>query len=229
MQNLDDFLFFCDLETTGGCPIKNGICEFALVVTDRQLNVVDEFYRRVCPPDFSPQNWSIEAAEKHKFTVNEVRKHMPNEQFCYELLCFLAKYKRPDNKPFPFVCHASPGGWVIKTKTGTIIEIKIYPWFDWHFLDWAMRKAKFADGRTMNFSLYKIFSFSKLISTVQMGRDLGYKSNNLKAWAKRVGFKLDHHAAMSDTHACKEIFKYQYPRLTHTNNNDGDVLNGFRA
>lgn len=216
-----EYYFFCDLETTGGCPIKNGVCEFALVVTDSQLNVIDEFHRRVCPPDFSPYTWSLEAAKKHKFTINQVRDFMPNDQFCYELLCFLAKYKRPDNLPFPFVCHASPAGWIVGKKGGKIYEIKIYPWFDWHFLDRAMRKAKFQNGQTMNFTLYKIFSTNNLVSTVQMGRDAGYKGNRLDQWAERLKLNLNHHAALSDTYACLETFKYLIAKENQNNKKMG--------
>ena len=127
---------------------------------------------------------------------------MPNDQFCHELLCFLAKYKDENDFPIPFICHASKNGW---QKFGEWIIVR---WFDYNFLMWCFKKAKFANGQEMVWTMYKVFSSKNLISTVEMGRKAGHKGNKLNQWAERLGFDLKHHDATSDTYCCLETYKY---------------------
>ena len=204
------FNFFCDLETSGSCPIRNGVISATLLVCDHDLNVVDEFCSNVCPPDLKPATWSLGAEGVHGKSIAEVSNYKPNDQFCYELLCFLAKYKHPGNFPQPFICHASPRGMlnfhpVTRKPLG---GYQIYPWFDYFFLEWCFRKAKFQNGEDMSWTFWKIFTEKNLISTVQMGRDSKYRKNDLRTWADRIGFKLNHHDDRSDVYCCLEIYKY---------------------
>jgi DNA polymerase III epsilon subunit-like protein len=205
-----EYYFVCDLETSGSDPIRNGIISFTLLVCNRELNIIDKFSRKVCPPDLSPMNWSLEAEKVHGYSIGEVKNHMPNDQFCYELLLFLGKYKHPSNWPRPFICHASPNGMlrfhpVTRKPMG---GYEIQPWFDYAFLSWAFRKAKFHDGIEMIWSLNKVINQNNLISTVQMGRNAGHKKNNLKAWAERLNFNLNHHDDESDALCALEIYKH---------------------
>ena len=200
---MNDLYFIVDLETSGSDPIKNGVIEFFMIVTNEHLEIIETFYRQVCPPMFNYKTWSPDAAIYHGYSFEQVKRFMPNEQFCYELLLFLAKYKRPDNQPHKFVCHASPTGFYNQKSRETV-----WGWFDWYFMEWAFRKSFFQDGIDMRWSLWKILDGSKKISTVQLGRDAGYKPNDLKSWANRLNVKLDHHKAASDTYVCLEILKF---------------------
>jgi hypothetical protein len=196
------FKIFCDVETSGSCPIKNGVISACILIVDHNCNVIDEFTRFVRPPDLNRSLWSIEAQGVHGITLDQVKTFMSNDQFCYELLCFLGKYK--DIFPFDFVCHASPKGWFdFYTKKWKIIK-----WFDYFFLEWCFRKSSFANKSSMVYSFWKTVNTEKLISTVQMARDAGYKGNKLSEWADRLNLKLNHHNASSDTYACLEVYKF---------------------
>lgn len=206
-----------DVETSGGCPIRNGVISACLLVIDENCNVIDEFVRRVCPPDLTRKWWDLEAQGIHGMTFEQVQSFMPNDQFCYELLCFLGKYR--GESAFDFICHANPSGWFDhKTK-----DWKIIRWFDYFFLEWCFRKAKFNNGQEMVWSMYKVLSSSYLISTVKMGKDAGYQKNNLKVWSERLNFPLKHHDPTSDTYCALEIYKHLRAR------NENDFGNKLQA
>ena len=222
------------METSGNCPINNGVIAACILVIDENDNVVDEFVRYVCPPDLTRRNWSEEARiEAHKIEFETVKTFMPNDQFCYELLCFLAKYK--SFFPLQFICHSSPTGFYKRDKiTGkTLGSYTMIPWFDYNFLEWCFRKATFKNGTSMVYSFFKILKYnevcieieegkkdkndtvfellnrdSSLISTIHMARFLKYKGNRANEWATRLGFDLKHHDAKSDTYLCLEVYKY---------------------
>jgi len=197
------FKVVCDLETSGSCPINNGVIAACFLIIDENDNVVDKFVRYVCPPNLTRRHWSLEAQGVHGITFEQAQTFMPNEQFCYELLCFLAKYKNENGFPVPFICHVNPHGW---QKMGEWIIVK---WFDYNFLMWCFQKAKFADGSEMVWTMYKVIDSSNLISTVEMGRKAGYKGNKLSVWMERLGIKNDnHHDAEFDTWVCLETYKY---------------------
>lgn len=222
----------CDLETSGKCPVSNGVISITLLVINKQLQIIDKAKWRVCPPDLSPNTWSLKAQEKHGFTIAEVMQFMPNDQFCYELLCFLGKYK--EHFPLNFICHASPNGMPNQDPiTRKVLGgWEIIPWFDYFFLENCYRKAKFENGSEMVWTFNKVFNISgyaievatsednghyeiihknnrtPLISTVQMGRKAGYKKNRLDLWAERIGFNLKHHDDESDTYCALEVYKY---------------------
>lgn len=201
--------FFCDLETSGNDPARHGILDFCMIVSDLNLNPIDVFQRRVRPPFLSRRFWSKEAEAVHGISFEQAERGMPNEQFCYELLCFLAKYKHENNWPQPFVCHASPNGKPAFGMNGKPNgSYEIWPWFDWHFLQWSMRYARFSNGQEMIWSLNKIFGEHERFSTIKIAREMGFKGNRLSEWAKRINFNLNHHDATSDTLCCLEVFKY---------------------
>lgn len=211
---------FHDVETSGSDPDKNGVICCASLVTDNGLNIIDSFERLVKPPMLSKYTWSTEAEGIHKIPFEKVYyEGISNEQFCYEFLCFLAKYK-PATGYLPFICHASKHGMrklsplVLDEKTGKPLKRKdlggydIWPKFDFFFLERCMRKANFQDNTEMVFAFWKLFHPDEsFISTVMMGREAGYQKNRLPEWAERLKFVLDHHNAMSDTLCCLEVFK----------------------
>ena len=203
------FSLVYDLETSGNCPIRNGVISFAIIVVDDKLQEVARRIWYVRPPDLSKKTWSLGAQGVHGISYEQVSTFMPNDQFVYELLCFLAPYKDPNNVPLYSIFHASAKGApelnARKKPTGAFM---ITPWMDYNFLNWCARKARFDNGQEMVWSLYKIIAPGYLVSTVEMSRKAGYKKNRLSDCAERIGFKLNHHEAMSDTECCLEYFKF---------------------
>jgi len=202
MASRPRFKIVCDVETSGSCPIRNGVISACFLIIDEHGNVIDEFIRNVCPPDLTRKTWSLEAQGVHGIPFEVVQTYMPNDQFCYELLCFLGKYKA--ETALDFICHASPGGWFDKVK-GDWIIVK---WFDYNFIEWSFRKAKFQNGREMVWTMFRVMDSRYLISTVQMGRDTGHKKNKLNLWAERLNFPLAHHDPTSDTYCCLAVYNY---------------------
>lgn len=199
---MEKLTFVCDLETSGACPIRNGVISTTILACDSELNIIDEFSMKSRPPDLSPKAWSTKAEEIHKIPIYEVANYPSNDLFCYSLLIWLSKYKK--DFTHNFVCHASASGWYNKKE-----DEQVWSWIDWNFLEHAFRKARFEDGSQMVWSLFKIFNpFYSLISTIEMGRSAGFGKNSLSEWAKRVGFSLNHHDARSDALCCLEVYKY---------------------
>lgn len=213
------FKIVCDVETSGSCPIRNGVISACFLIIDENNNVIDEFVRNVCPPDLSKKWWSNEAQGIHGITFEQVQSYMPNDQFCYELLIFLGKYK--GESALDFICHASPSGWF----DGVTKEWIIINWFDYNFILWCFLKAKFSNGREMVWSMYKVISPNRLISTVKMAREAGSKKNKLNIWAERLNFDLKHHDPTSDTYCCLAVYKY----LRASNEQENDFGNKLQA
>jgi len=211
------FNFFYDVETSGNDPIRNGIIAFSLIVTDENNIALDRFNMKVCPPDLLPTTWSHGAESVHQISYETVKnQHVPNNKFCFELLCFMKKFL--SNNIHTSIMHASPRGMPeINPRTNKPNgSWRIYPWFDYFFLEWAFRKAMFKDGNSMVYKFWKILGTDKLVSTVQMGRDAGFKKNKLSDWAERIDFKLNHHDAESDTNCLFQL----YIHLEKLKNND---------
>lgn len=220
LKRHSNYYVFIDLETSGADPDKFGVISCAMIITDNNLNIIDSFERLVKPPMLSKYTWSTEAEQFHKIPFEKVFNNgISNDQFCYEFLCFLAKY-RPATGYLPFICHASKNGMrklsplLFDEKTKKPLKRKdlgtyeIWPKFDYSFMERAMRRANFNDGLEMVWQFWKLFHPEEsFISTVNMGREAGYKTNRLPEWAERLRFILNHHDAMSDTLCCLEIFK----------------------
>ena len=130
MPSAHHFNFICSLETSGDCPIRNGVISATILACDHNLKVIDGFSSNVRPPDLKPFTWSVARQNIHGKSIAEVMGYMPNDQFCYNLLCWLAKFKDPANRPMPFICHSDES----------------IDWFNYFFLEWCFRKAKFANG-----------------------------------------------------------------------------------
>lgn len=201
--------FVIDLETSGACPIRNGIVSICAIACDENLNPIDEFVMKVKPTFLNSFTWSAKAQEIHGFSYMEVmNNHINNDVFCYQFLLWLAKYKNENNASHNFICHASNTGWFNHKD-----KEQVWPWIDWNFLEHAFRKAFLENRSEMVWSLFKIFNPTYCLkSTIKMGREAGYGKNDLKSWAQRINFKLDHHDARSDAYACLAVYKYLISR-----------------
>jgi len=200
--------FICDLEFTDSDPMRGQILECALLVTDLNLNVINAFHAKVRPEIINQYTWSIKAQEVHKITPEMAMSHpYSRNEFCLGLLNFLAPYYFECNEPQPFVCHAMEHGFKDS-----------WPMIDFHMLDWAYRYEGLQN------SFWKIIVQARVLSTIKMardselfvmrkivdknGRESNRKSYKLNLLCPLVGFKLDHHKAMSDVYGCLEIYKY---------------------
>jgi len=171
---------FCDVETTGLCPIKNDTISIALIMSDLKHNILDKMYTTI-----QPVNWNHitkEAEAVHGFSERQLRDfpHPFNE--CINILKFLAPFRQPYNSPLRFIYHARNP-------------------FDWNFIDWLFRK------QDMQYSLYKIFDPLNLDSTIKMAKQAGHKKASLDYLANVYNIKLEHHNAESDTLACYQLHK----------------------
>lgn len=211
------FKIVVDVEASGSCPIRNGVISACFLAIDENKNVVSEFRRFVCPPDLTPFTWSHGAESVHHQPFNLVKTYMSNDQFCYEFLCWVKDFLNDDGFPLDLIFHASKTGqkeFEFNDENNNFW--RIYPNFDYNFLEWCFRKASYENGSSMVWTFYKVFSSRQLISTVQMGKEAGHKGNSLKKWAQRLGFMLNHHDDRSDTYCCLEVYKY----LDRNNDND---------
>ena len=68
----------------------------------------------------------------------------------------------------------------------------------------------------LQFSFYKMFHRDHVFSTIDIGRELMYEKNNLKAWCERINHDIgQHHNALDDAIACAKIFKFQMKDLNY--------------
>ena len=188
--------------------MRGQILECALLVTDLNLNIVNEFYAKVRPEIMNNVCWSNKAQEIHKITPQMAMSHpYSRREFCMGLLNFLAPYYFECNEPQPFICHAMERGFKDS-----------WPMIDFHMLDWAYRYEE------LQYSFCKIIVQTRVLSTIKMardnklfvmrkivdknGRESNRKSYKLKLLCELLGFELDHHKAMSDAHGCLAIYRH---------------------
>ena len=173
---------YIDIETTGFSPTKNDPIEIAMIAADNFV-IKETFMSKVRP---TPKSfvWSYKAEEIHGYTYDEVAKFIPSYSVCVSINKFLSKNFTDDNNRL--ICHALP------YKNGEF--------FDSKFIKMLFQKNNCSELWPME--------YTKKESTIVMGRNAGHKENNLKAWAERIGFNLEHHDPMSDALCCMEIHKY---------------------
>lgn len=204
--------FICDLEFTNLDPMRGQIIECALLVTDLDLNVINQFHMRVRPDQINEITWQIGAQEIHGVTPEQAMAYPHSRrEFCFALLEFLKPYYFECLEPQPFVCHAMQKGW-------TSNKIKSWPMIDYFMLYFSFYYEE------LQRSLDKIFCRENLISTIQMAKDSGFyvtrkiidkngrisnrKSQKLNLLCDSIGFELNHHSAMSDVYGCLAVMKH---------------------
>ena len=183
--------FFIDIESTGFDPIRNDIITGTIIVADEDLSILSQLSFK-SRPDFN-KFYSDEAEKVHGISKSKMKSFPRRMDTCIEILNFLKPHLSRNR--YPLVFHANGN-------------------FDWKMLHGMFYKED------IQYSLYKIFDESLLISTLEMGKDYKRslkqplnKNNNLKYWADYIGFDLVHHTAESDTHCCYNLYKYFHQRL----------------
>ena len=178
---MSEFKVFMDCETNGFCQTRNDIISLAMIVTDNDLNIKEEFYTE-SRPEFN-KFYSEKAEEIHGFSKKQMESFKPRKEACVDILKFLKPFKDPKNAALPFIFHANGN-------------------FDYKFLKGMFMKEE------LEWSLYKVINGNNLISTLKLARDAGFKKNKLSDWSERIGFDLQHHEALSDTRGCYEVYKH---------------------
>lgn len=180
-QLKSQFRVYCDVETSGFSAIRNDVISVALVVTDNNMKVLNEFYE-TAKPDFN-KFYDPSAEKIHGFRQRDMYKFQSRRSLCENMLKFLKPFKSDINTPNLFVQHALRQ-------------------FDYMFIEWMFRKED------LQYLLWKVLRQDYQRSTITEARKQGYKNNKLNEWADRVGFDLKHHDALSDTYGCYEVDKY---------------------
>ena len=175
------YRIYCDIESTGFDPIRNDLVSIALIVANREMVKVGEFYE-TAKPDFN-KFYSEEAEEIHGFGMAQLMSFQNPRVLCLNLLKFLKPYKDQFNFPQLFVSHSLRS-------------------FDYKFMQWLFMKQDLQN------SLWKVLRPDFQRSTILEGRAAGYSDNKLNVWADRLGIELDHHDAASDTNCCYEVDKF---------------------
>lgn len=217
-----NYTFYCDLETTGGDPIRHEVIEICVLVTRRgEFEVIDKFYSLVRPSQINDVTWTYGAQKVHGYTPEQAREFPDRLKVAYDFLLFCDKYRNKEAKiPQLFVCHALKHSfWNDKTNEQS------YGMFDYRFLEWFFRKI----SDDYYWSFLKVFDLNYCLSTIWLARELGYgqkhliengkpqftksgkpkkEGNGLAIWSKRAGFELEHHKAESDTYGCLYVHKF---------------------
>lgn len=175
------YRMYIDVETTGFCHWRNDVVSIAIVVTDLDFHVKDEFYE-TARPSFG-RFYTEKSEEIHGFSKSEMMTFQEPRKLCINILKFLLPYKDENNVPNIFVQHALRQ-------------------FDWLFVETLFRKNE------LEFSWWKVAAQDRQESTILKGRKAGYKKNKLNQWADRLGLELNHHDALDDAKMCLEIDKF---------------------
>lgn len=172
-----------DVETSGRHRWYHDVVSCGLVVLDHDFNIVNKFYQECCP--WMPKHFDVETVEIHGLALQHLMQQQSSYQMCINILHFLDTYRDKSKiiSYVPFVYHAQNR-------------------FDFLF----MYNLFLKNG--LEFSFRKMFHRQHSFSTLKMARELGYESNDLKAWASRMGEYLDHHNALADTVLTAKLFKH---------------------
>lgn len=177
---MSPFIFIVDTETTGFSYKMHDMITMSCEVRDLDFNLVAEHELSARPK--SRDRWTDRAAEIHGFSWDDTQKFNDPRSEAIKLLHFLKPFKTDDNLPLLFVAHE-------------------HNKFDYNFL-----KAFFMNQGLVD-SYFKVFHEDARLSTLVLARERNYDGNKLDAWAKRIGFELDHHDAESDRKCCSGILK----------------------
>lgn len=176
-----DFSIVVDVETTGFDKIGCDVIHLAAVLIDKNLEIKAKFSEKIAPQ--SKKYWSMDAEKIHGFTFEQASLFRNPRDVCRDFLWWILPFKHSENRPLKFIYHANG-------------------YFDYQFTEWLFRKQE------MQYSFWKCFNSRECVSTIKMAKEAGYKENSLDMWAQRVGFKLNHHNAESDSLCCYEVYKF---------------------
>lgn len=181
----NQYLLFVDVECTGfptrGGYLSHDILTWSGIITDRKFNIKDKI--TVKSRADSVQFWSEEAEEKHGISLLEAIRFQDPRNACLEIMSFLDPFRSEDNSPLIWVEHS-------------------LSWIDILFTQGLFIK------NDLDYSLSRVVDRSFEISTIKLGRHFGEPKNDLKIWAEKLNFKLDHHNSASDAHCCYLILKH---------------------
>lgn len=182
-------IVFNDIETSGLRPWQSEIITSYFIVTDDNLEVVDEREFRFKPTE--KFQWSSEAAAVHGYSWRDAQL-FPDKAKSTSSLC---DWLKSHGTNFSYVCHALP--------FASRVDLFDYQHLFAHF--WCQDRRE---------DFHLLFPEEKVRSTVikskkQAQQKWGIENQKLDTWAKRLGFVLRHHNAESDTRACLQVYKYQ--------------------
>ena len=188
---------FFDGEFTGLDPITNQMLTFCAILTDDNLNIIDEFYGEMKPETINAKTWTIEAQEVHHITKDMAVMFPPAKTTIIRFMKFLKPYLKHGH--FDFVCHALPEKFYDPRRKQTS-----FPHIDFHFLEWSFRKLGFG------YSFNKAFRVEQIESTITVRRKAtkSHRGHGLGVVCDELGIELDHHNCISDAKACYEIYKH---------------------
>ena len=170
-----------DTETTGFSRTNNDVICLSCEIRNFDFELKDEV-NLYAKPRF-PKNWSKKAEEIHGITLEKALGFDEPREMAIKFLKFLKPFKHEENVPLLFVSHDLNS-------------------FDYLFLE------QFFRWEDIQFSFWKVFNQQYKLSTINLGREAGYRENKLNQWAERLKIDLDHHEVESDRRACSKVFKY---------------------
>jgi len=194
--------WFVDLETSGldllGCDILTG----AIVIDDRDRNTVETFTFKAKPN--CKKYFSEEAQRVHGISY-EVATGFPHINHALnDIIALLDKY--PMNK---FICHAlSYSFWSDRDKMKS-----------WAYIDHSALQCAFLKHKP-EYDFYKNFTRDKRISTIDLAKEVGHDKRRLNKLCEFYGIELQHHEALSDTMACRELYYILRDKIWESNKNN---------
>jgi len=180
--------WFVDLEFTNLDPVYADALVMAIVITDDECSIVESVEHRYAATML--KHWSEDAEAVHGISYMRASFEKPQELICEDIKDLANKYPCDE-----FICHALTHSFFdFKNKT------RSYAYIDYAVIENAFKKH----GNV--YEWYKICSPDKRISTVKLAKEAGHTKRRLDVLCEYYGVKLDHHNAMSDALACREIY-----------------------
>lgn len=175
------YVTFFDVETTGFDYWNCSIISLACIILEKNpsYKIVGQFlqYSR----HESDKHWSKDAEKVHNISPSQSLSFKPQKNLCTELLYFLKDFQS-DSLDLPFWYHG-------KNK------------FDYKFIEAMMFKQE------LYWQWNKVFRIQNVDSTHRLAKqNLQLKNYQLSTVCEHLGIELNHHEAMSDANACKEIW-----------------------
>lgn len=170
---------FTDVETTGLDPLSSSVLSLAVVI-DVDGREQDSFYQYARPE--SSHKWSEGAQKIHGITWEQSQTFQSQSDLVHNFLDWMHKHTRKDGHPIPLWQHSRG-------------------FFDWRFIMFTCLK------QGCLYELYKIARPPALHSTLPLAKKLlRLDSYALDKCCAYYGIELQHHNALSDARACRELW-----------------------